>query len=322
MNFNFDIDKNIFEKRIGVLMGGCSSERNISIKSGTAVYNALKESGCSVLLIDIVSEDENEVVDQLRSQEVDLAFIALHGRFGEDGIIQKILEKLRIPYSGSGPAASRIAINKILTYEAIKEKNVQVSPYIALSSDTSNDYNQIIKKEFSGESLIVKPCSEGSSIGINIINNYNNLNDAITKAFCYDKEVIVEQYISGREFTVGIIGSEPLPVVEICSKNSFFDFSAKYEDGETKYIVPAQIGNDIAENMQKIAKCVHEAVGCVDLSRTDFILGDDGVAYVLEVNTIPGMTNTSLLPKAALAIGIDFKKLCLILMSLTYGKTI
>lgn len=318
MNQDFKINKDIFSRRVGVLMGGCSSERNISIKSGTAVAKALKDGGCNVVSIDITSEDRTKVIEQLVAEKIDIAFIALHGRFGEDGKIQEILKSLNIPYTGSGPKANSLAISKILTYRALKNEGVLVPAHIALFLEF-DDYQKIISEKFQGHPVVVKPCSEGSSIGISIISNYNNLNDAIKRAFCYDKEVIVEQYVSGKELTVGILGTQALPVVEIQPKNDFFDFSAKYEAGTTEYIVPAEIDNALSEKVKDIAQKVHQALGCVDLSRVDFILDKNDNPYVLELNTIPGMTATSLLPKAASAVGIDFVQLCLTLIHLTYG---
>ncbi|MDD3375727.1 MAG: D-alanine--D-alanine ligase [Candidatus Omnitrophica bacterium] len=319
MNQSLEMDKDIFLKRIGVLMGGCSSERNISIKSGTAVAKALKEGGCDVVLIDIHSEDRIKVVERLIREKIDIAFIALHGRFGEDGKIQEILESLDIPYTGSGPKANSLAINKILTYQILEEHGVLVPPHVAFSSQ-ADDYLEIITEKFNGCPVVVKPCSEGSSIGISIITNYNNLNDAVKRAFCYDSEVIVEQYIPGKEFTAGILGAQALPVVEIRPKNDFFDFSAKYESGTTDYIVPAEIDSVLSEEIKDIAQKVHYALGCSDLSRVDFILDKNNKPYVLELNTIPGMTATSLLPKAALASGIDFIQLCLTIVNFSYGE--
>ena len=316
---NVVIGKPQFDKRIGILMGGCSSERKISLKSGTAVFSNLYSNKFNVVSIDIVSEDKKEISDKIKASEIDVAFIALHGRFGEDGKIQQILEELSIPYTGSGVKVSQLAINKIATYRRLSKNNIQVPSYFVVQK-SERGLEQSVFQHFPGASVIVKPNCEGSSIGITIVNDCQNLSKALEEAFKYDDQVIVERYITGKELTVSILGDKLLPVVEIKPRNVFFDFQAKYQSGATEYIVPAQIDGLLTERIQRIAFETHKAIGCRHLSRVDLILDEMQVPYVLEINTIPGMTSTSLLPKAALASGINFTKLCLTLIKLAYDS--
>jgi D-alanine-D-alanine ligase len=305
--------KSIFEKQIGVLMGGCSSERDISIKSGTAVVKALVESGCKVSAVELKTEKREEVVALLRNAKIDIAFITLHGRFGEDGKIQEILETMGLPYTGSGSVASRIAMDKLASYDVLLAHHIRVPRFMRFEKASSGNIEEQIKSTFQGEPIVVKPPCEGSSFGISIVTDYHDLSRAISDAFSYGERIIVESYIKGKELTAGILGNKLLPVVEIRPKNLFFDYKAKYQAGFTEYIVPAEINSLTAQQVQQIAWKVHQSIGCRDLSRVDFILDDSNIPWALEINTIPGMTSTSLLPKAAAAFGIDFKTLCLTL---------
>jgi len=305
--------KNIHEKHIGVLMGGCSSERAISIKSGTAVVKALTESGCHVSAVELTSEKREDVISFLKEAKIDVAFIALHGRFGEDGKIQEILESIDLPYTGSGSAASRIAMDKLASYDVLTAHHIRVPHFLRFEKASAKNMEEQIKSTFQSKPVVVKPPCEGSSFGITIVHDYSYLPKAIGDAFSYGDRIIVESYIKGKELTAGILGNKLLPVVEIRPKNLFFDYTAKYQAGLTEYIVPAEINSSTAQQVQQIAWKVHQAIGCRDLSRVDFILDEGNMPWVLEINTIPGMTATSLLPKAAAAVGIDFKALCLTL---------
>ncbi len=304
--------------RIGVLMGGYSSEREISLKSGNAIIKALKEAGCDVHPIDITCRRENEIANLIKEAKIDVAFIALHGCLGEDGTIQTILENLSIPYSGSGVKASQLAINKITTQAILKQKGIPIAENLILRNTDEIGPNQILEKL--KLPVVVKPACEGSSIGVTVVFEKENLALALQNAFRYGKEVLIERYIKGREFTVGIFDGKALPIVEVVPKNQVFDFSAKYTLGMTKYIVPAQIAAAVAQNMQTIGLQAHQALGCRHFSRIDMMLEDETKPYVLEVNTIPGFTATSLLPKAAQAVGIDFTQLCLQMIRLAYGQ--
>lgn len=305
--------------RIGVLMGGISSERNISLKSGKAIVEALLRQGFQVVPLDIVNGEEEKILYLLEIANIDVAFIALHGKLGEDGRIQSILEKANIPYTGSGVEASCLAINKAKTQNLFKKCGINVPSYIILIKNDQADVDEAFAR-LGAFPIIVKPACEGSSIGINLANTKEELNDALQMAWLYDDTVLLERYIEGRELTVGILGQETLPVVEICPKENFFDFKAKYTEGMTDYIVPAEIPDGVAIKLRQIALKAHQVLGCADFSRVDFMLDADQAYYVLEVNTIPGFTSTSLLPKAAREQGINFDQLCFKLVELAYGK--
>ena len=303
---------------IGVLMGGYSSEREISLKSGQAVFTALQDAGCQVTAIDITSDDEQTIVDLIRKSDLDVAFIALHGRLGEDGTIQGILQKTGIPYPGAGVEASGIAINKVKTQNLLKSKNIPVAEHVVFQRAAEVDIDQILK--VLSFPVVVKPACEGSSIGVGIVNEKKDLEVALKEAFGYGNEVLVERFIPGKELTVGILDEEPLCVIEICHANTFFDFTSKYKSGTTQYLIPAALDEKTTQEIQKLALRAHQAIGCENFSRIDIMLDQQSKPYILEINTIPGFTSTSLLPKAAQAKGISFTQLCLKLIELAYEK--
>ncbi len=305
--------------RIGVLMGGYSSEREISLKSGTAIVDALKSEGCDVIPVDITEKDEKMIASRITDSGMDMAFIALHGRLGEDGTIQAILENLNIPYPGSGVEASRLAINKILAQSIFKNNGICVPPYVIVEKNT-NLTKKFFLEELGTLPWVVKPACEGSSIGISLVEDIKDLDNALKTARGYGGNILVERFIKGRELTVGILEEKPLPIVEIRSSRMFFDFTAKYKKGLTEYIVPAPLPEEVSQRLQREALKANRALGCRDISRVDIILAPEGTGYVLEINTIPGFTSTSLLPKAAKAVGIEFNQLCLRLMELAYGQ--
>jgi D-alanine-D-alanine ligase len=241
-----------------------------------------------------------------------MAFVALHGKFGEDGTVQELLENMDIPYTGSSSSASKTAMNKITAKEILKAANIPVARHEILVRADSDKY-PAMRPYFKnlGSSLVVKPSNGGSSIGLNIVSNDNELMAAIEDAFIYDDKLIIEEYIPGREITVGIIEDRALPIVEIVTKRKFFDFTAKYEKGLTEYIVPAEIEEKIYKKCQDIGLASHKALSARSFSRVDIMLNDRLGPVVWEINTIPGLTATSLLPKAAKAAGIDFESLCL-----------
>ena len=301
--------------RIGVLMGGYSSEREISLKSGKAVFEALHQYGCNVAALDIVSQDEKVIVDLIKTAHVEIAFIVLHGRLGEDGRIQSILEKMGILYVGSNAEASRRALDKTVAQQIFRENNIPVPENAVVGKGEKIKTADILEK-LNGLPVVVKPASEGSSIGVTLVDTAENLSDAVDNAFRYDDKVLIERYINGRALTVGILGQEALPVIEVRPKNKFFDFTSKYQSGMTDYIVPALLSRDVALRIQSIALKAHRVLGCSDFSRVDIMIDKEDCSYVLEVNTIPGFTSTSLLPKAAKVIGLDFTQLCLRLIGL------
>lgn len=296
--------------RIGVLMGGPSSEREISLRSGTAVYEALKALKPDVVNLDIIDNDIEMVRAQIKKAGVKVAFIALHGRFGEDGIIQKLLEEMDIPYTGSGIFASRLALNKIAARDIFKKAGLLIP-----RAQILNKNNPVINN-FKKLPVVVKPATSGSSIGLTIVEKEEGLGQALKEAFNHDADVLLEEYIQGRECTVSILEERPLPVIEIIPKTKFFDYQAKYTKGMTEYIVPANLEKGVYKRVQEAGLSAHKALGCSGFSRSDIIIDRFDNPYVLELNTIPGMTQTSLLPKAAASEGINFSELCLKLLTL------
>ena len=292
-------------KKIGVLAGGISSEREISLKTGKNIFESLKRSEYDALFIDM----KEDFMDKVRS--IDIAFLALHGRYGEDGTVQGLLELLKIPYTGSGVLSSAVVLDKILSKKIFLSEDIPTPPFIELDLnysvlDIDSLKRDIIKK--TGYPLVVKPNSGGSTIGISTVYDESQLKDGILMAAEYDKKVLLEKYIKGRELTAGIIGLQTvmLPVIEIEPESGFFDFESKYTSDLTRYIVPADIDIKTAENIMEISVNCHRTLGCSGISRVDFILDSNNTPYVLEINTMPGMTSTSLVPKAANAAGISF----------------
>jgi UDP-N-acetylmuramate--alanine ligase len=304
---------------IGVIMGGCSSEREVSIKSGAAIVKALTEAGCQVKVLDLTNENREAVKDWLKGQKLDMAFIALHGRFGEDGIIQSILEELEIPYNGCGPSASYAAFNKSVAQKLFDLHGVRTPKTIVLQGLDGLDEKGLLN-QLGGLPVVVKPACEGSSIGVSVVRDAETLPGALRKAFEYGEEVLVQKFIPGRELTVGFLGQVPLPIVEVRAQSGFFDFQAKYKDPNTEHIVPAPLPVDLVRSVQSEALKAYQALGCEGYGRVDMIVDGANAPHVLEINTIPGFTAMSLLPKAASAAGLDFQQLCLILIDMAYGK--
>ena len=293
--------------RIGVLMGGTSAEREISLKSGKAVLRALRSCGQDALAIDIKKTDKNYVTDLLLSYDIGLAFLVLHGSFGEDGKIQAILDQMRIPYTGSGAFASSLSMDKLSSRRIFRAAGLAVPRYFVL-----NRKERRIDSSFAFP-LVVKPAACGSSIGLSVIDNPEEFRDAIRLAFKYDSCVLVEEYIKGREMTVGIFKDSPLEAIEIRPGRRFFDYKAKYEQGQTDYIVPAPVPLKTMQLLKDTALKAHTLLGCFFFSRVDIILNNKNIPHLLEVNTIPGFTATSLLPRAALHKGIPFQELVLVI---------
>lgn len=306
------------EKYIVVLMGGISSEREISLESGKAVVNALEKTNNNVIKI-IVNDD---MVNELDNYKVDIAFIALHGYFGEDGGIQEILESKGIPYTGSGISASRLAMNKLESKYIFRKNNIPTPDYFKATTGQSmlEITNSIKNLKLP---LITKPISNGSSIGISIIKEYTGIIDAIEHTWSYGKDILVEECIEGRELTVSVLEDKALPVIEIKTSTGFYDYDAKYKNKNTQYIIlePADKTSEYAlsravyNKVQELAVRAHNSLGCRNFSRVDMILNKNDEIYVLEVNTIPGFTERSLLPKAAAAANISFVDLCNIIVN-------
>lgn len=326
---------------IAVLAGGISLERNVSLASGIAVSKALDLLGHKVITIDpalgtnciidynnysipeepptveeIEKYNTKNIIDAINSEifdEIELAFIVLHGKFGEDGRIQSLLELRGIPYTGSGVKSSAVAIDKITSKFLFLTAGVQVPQWAIIHPDEYENYDlfKTIREEL-GEKLVIKPTNQGSTIGITVVTdgNLDDIYNGIAIASNYSRRVLIEQYIEGKEITVGILDKQALPVIEIIPESGFYDYLHKYKKGKTEYICPAELDEFSTEFIQNNALSAFRVLGCKVFGRVDFRMDEEGNVYCLEVNTIPGFTETSLVPKAAMQIGIDFQQLC------------
>ncbi len=327
---------------IAVIHGGISTERNVSIAGGKAVMEALRLKGHNVVAVDpALGADKNRDAEKLASNieavasneelaqynprqiiecinsdlfdDIDCAFLVLHGKYGEDGVIQALLELRGIPYTGSNVRASAVAMDKI-TSKNIFTANGIVTPaweLIHAQDAGDEDFLSDLRKHL-GKNLVIKPADQGSAIGLYILKNASliDIADAIKAVSKYSEHIIAERYIEGRELTVAIVDKEALPVIEIIPDEGFYDYKHKYSKGHTQYVCPAEIPDDVADFIQNMALAAHNALGCSGFSRIDFRLDHDMQPFCLEVNTLPGFTATSLVPMAAQATGIDFPALC------------
>ncbi|MGO9480797.1 MAG: D-alanine--D-alanine ligase [Candidatus Kryptoniota bacterium] len=323
--------------KVAVLLGGSSPERLVSIASGRGIIKALRELGHEVIAVDPALGSNQMPESQLLSQDVglnppaqellckmsprnylssiecetfdaiDLAFIILHGKWGEDGIVQSLLEVRSVPYTGSGVMASAIAMDKVMSKKLFLHHDIPTAKwydYAKTNSPRSQETKENISKI--GFPCVVKPNDQGSSVAISIVRSEAELDSALDEAEKFSESVLVEKFITGAELTVSILGDEPLPVIEIRPHGGFYDYEHKYTKGMTDYLTPAPLEKSFAVKLQEIALDAFNALGCRTFGRVDFRVGEDNVPYCLEVNTIPGMTETSLVPKAAAAAGITF----------------
>jgi len=292
-------------KKIGVIYGGISSERKISLKTGSAIADALRKEKFSVTLIDSGKKD---FINKLLASQIDFAFIALHGPFGEDGTMQGLLEIFGIPYSGSGVLASSLAMNKIFTKRIFDSSDILTPKWQVVEGVQSSIRNLQFP-------VVVKPAKQGSAIGVTIVKAKSQLNKAIQNALKYDNQAhhyaaggqaIIEDYIKGTEISVPILGNEALPPIEIIPKNEFYDFYSKYSEGGSRHLIPPRLTRKIIDKAKKLGLAAHKSLGCQVMSRVDMIVDKKSDIYVLEVNTIPGMTVTSLFPDSAKSAGYTF----------------
>jgi len=289
-------------KKIGVLMGGLSAEREVSLKSGAAVHQALVAQGFNALAIDV----GRDLADVLKREKVEAAFIALHGRYGEDGCVQGLLELMQIPYTGSGVLASALAMHKLYSKQTFAASGILTAPFCCFRRGEAVELSRL---PF-GLPLVVKPVQEGSSVGISIVKEAGQLAPALELAFRHDDEILIEQYVKGQEVQVGILDDRPVGAIEIVPKNEFYDFEAKYTDGMAEHIFPARLEPELYQRAQQVGLAAHRALGCRGYSRVDLLVTPAGDCYVLEVNTLPGMTALSLLPEiAAKGAGLSFEEL-------------
>ena len=291
---------------ITVLMGGPSNEREVSLDSGSAVAEGLRRRGHQVTTADINPQD----VTALDRQGIDVVFIALHGDFGESGEVQELCERRGLAYVGSGPKASALAMDKVLSKEAFRSVGLATPDWAVLSPQTAAERAEGLARV--GLPCVVKPIDGGSSVGVTIARHAAARDAAIQDLLDTPTYVgaMVEGFVAGREMTVGILGEQALPPIEIRTAREFYDYTAKYQDDATQYLLDSGLSPETVLGLQSAAVAAHTVLGCRDFSRVDFILAADGRAWVLEINTIPGFTDHSLLPKAAAAVGIAFDELC------------
>ncbi len=297
--------------RVGVVMGGSSGERDVSLRSGGAVLKALRDRGVDAQ--PIVIDDVASAQGRVERARVDVAFLALHGRFGEDGCIQGALELAGVPYTGSSVLASALAMDKVKAKELFRLYNVPTPPYYTITEAGLADLEEV-HGSF-GFPVMVKPRAEGSSLGLARASSPSELGRAVEQALAHDDVALIERFVTGRELTVGLLGGRVLGCCEIAPKSGVYDYASKYTAGATEYFVPARIGETRLKNVLHLAERAAQALGCTSAVRVDLIVTEGENEYVLEVNTQPGMTETSLLPRIAAAAGYDFGALCLAILS-------
>ncbi|MCE9733374.1 D-alanine--D-alanine ligase [Pectobacterium sp. IFB5596] len=302
-------------EKVAVLLGGTSAEREVSLLSGQAVLAGLKEAGINAHAVDT----RDFPVTKLKEEGFTRVFIALHGRGGEDGTLQGVLEFLELPYTGSGVMASALTMDKLRTKQVWQAVGLPVSPYVALArrqySETAA--NELLAKfTHLGLPLIVKPSREGSSVGMSKVNALSDLPAALEEAFRHDDDVLVEKWLSGPEYTVAILGDEVLPAIRIQPAGTFYDYEAKYLSDDTQYFCPSGLPDDQEQALAVLAMAAYRAVDCSGWGRVDFMLDSDGAFYLLEVNTSPGMTSHSLVPMAARQRGLTFSQLVVKILEL------
>ncbi len=282
--------------KVVVLMGGRSAEREISLKSGQAVLKALQELGHEAIALDLTED----LCEKLRKTKPDKVFIALHGPYGEDGRVQGLLDILGIPYVGSGVLGSSIAMDKDITKKVLSFHGIKVPKWVCVREKDE-------KLDWDIYPAVVKPADQGSSVGLFVVRDKQEVKEAIVQCLEISKKVMVEEYIEGKDITVGILKGRALPPIEIRPMKGVYDYESKYTKGMTEYLFVED--EDLTQKLQEIALLAHKSIELKDLSRVDFRVGKDGTPYLLEVNTIPGLTELSLFPMACKRVGIDFKEL-------------
>jgi D-alanine-D-alanine ligase len=310
-----DFKRWLRSRRIGVLMGGTSAERSISLKTGKAILQSLQRQGFKAKAIDAAKP----LPEMLKKNKINYAYLALHGTGGEDGRVQGLLEWLKIPYTGSGVLASALAMDKVATKRLFDAAKLPTAPWVSISKRNAG---ALAKRPPMPFPLVVKPASQGSAVGISIVKNVASWSRALSVAFRYDDVVLVESFLRGPEITVGVIGDQTLPIIEILPQHDrpFYDFHAKYAQGGSRHILPARISAAAAKKSIVLTRAACRALGIRAVARVDLIVDQRRGPSLLEVNTIPGMTETSLLPEAARAAGIDFDRLVLKIAEYSYGQ--
>lgn len=284
--------------KVAVLMGGWGAEREVSLNSGAAVLEGLRSKGVDAHAIDA----DRNVLETIQSGDFDCVFNILHGRGGEDGVLQGALDLLQIPYTGCGVMASAISMDKLMTKRIWTGSGLSTPAYAVLKDDT--DFDAVVSEY--GLPLMVKPADEGSSVGMSKVTRADQLPDAYANAKQYDSTVFAEQWVDGTEYTISIVGDEVLPIIRVETDSVFYDYEAKYQSDETRYLCPCGLAADEEQRMQSLAKQAFDMLGAKGWGRIDLMQDAQGKAWLIELNTVPGMTNHSLVPKAAAAAGIEF----------------
>lgn len=323
--------------KVAVLLGGTSAERDVSLITGQEVAKAIRENGHQVMALDCAfgdaliedwEKDINEVIraehsgieerkqeldrnivktiDFLLREKVQVVFIALHGGYGENGQIQALLDLVKIPYTGSAALASGMGMDKHISKILFEKAGVATAPWLRISKGDKLSQEEIARLGFP---LVIKPNDQGSTVGLTVVKEPVQVKAALEKAFQFSQAVLAEKYIAGREMTVAILDQDPLPVIEIIPEHGIYDYECKYQKGKSQYIVPAKITANVTQKLQDLGRTAYQALGCRHYARVDFRLSEDNQPFCLEVNTLPGMTATSLVPKAAKAMGINFNQL-------------
>ncbi len=306
------------QKKIAVLMGGRSGEREVSLRSGKRVLDSLKSQGFKAISLDA----DDKLIENLKKNKIDIAYIMLHGKFGEDGTAQGLLEHFGIPYTGSKILASALAMNKVASKRIFQAMGIPTPQYLPIDGNKSLKVQcEKIKRTFPFP-LVVKPVSEGSSLGVSIVKEEGGLEKVVSETVEKFKDVFIEEYIKGKEVTVGILGREEdlaaLPILELKPKAEFYDYKAKYSKGGTEFILPAKLPKNLYKHTQEVALRAHRSLGCYGVSRVDIIVSGNHTPYVHEVNTIPGMTDASDLPAEAQCAGISFDELVVKILESAY----
>jgi D-alanine-D-alanine ligase len=291
-------------KKVAVLYGGLSTEREVSLKTGAACAEGLRSRGHDVVLVDV----DRDVAARLREAGAEVAFVALHGRWGEDGCIQGLLESMAIPYTGSGVLASSAGMDKVVSKVLFRTLGLKVVDYVVFPPERA--ITVTVGDLPFGLPCVVKPSGEGSSVGVHLVREADALPAACRDAATFKGDVLVERYVNGKEIQVAVLDGKALGTIEVVPANEFYDYAAKYTAGTTQYFYPARIPAPHLRRVEEDAQVAHRCLGCSGVSRTDFILTAEGTPFILETNTLPGMTATSIVPKIAAGIGIPFAELC------------
>ncbi|MGG7078281.1 D-alanine--D-alanine ligase [Clostridium sardiniense] len=289
--------------KIGVIMGGISSEREISLKSGESILENIDTKKYDV--VKIVIDKKDDIVNKVRDEKIDFALLALHGQFGEDGTVQSVLQSLEIPYSGCGPLSSAACMDKDMSKNLLKSSGIRTAPWINLRDVSELNFDDIEKL---GYPVVIKPTHGGSSVATFIIKDKSEVLNAVEEGFKWDNEVMIEKFVKGEEITCPILGNKMYPVVAIKPNAEFFDYAAKYNDGGSDEFV-IELEKDLHEEVESMALATYRALKCSVYARVDMIVTEDKVPYILEVNTLPGMTKNSLFPKSAAGKNMTYSEL-------------